>query len=44
MIPEESLELGVRRLAGHIIANPGDEWVLCDRMTLTVGRKIRHGA
>lgn len=42
MIPEESFQTGIRRLADHIAKHPKDEWLLFDRMTITVGRK-RHG-
>ena len=39
MISEESFQTGISRLAAHVAGNPEDEWLLCDRMTLTVGRK-----
>ncbi len=39
MIPEESFAIGIQRLAEHVEQNPADEWLLFDKMTLTVGHK-----
>ena len=40
MISEESFQAGIHRLAEHVDRNPDDEWVLFDRITLTVGHKV----
>ncbi len=39
MISEESFQTGISRLAAHVAKTPEDEWLLFDRMTLTVGHK-----
>ena len=39
MISEESFQAGIHRLAEHVDKNPDDEWLLFDKMTLTVGHK-----
>ena len=39
MISEESFQAGIHRLAEHVGGNPDDEWLLFDKMTLTVGHK-----
>jgi hypothetical protein len=39
MISEESLQVGLHRLEEYIAKNPDDEWLLFDKMTLTVGHK-----
>ncbi|MBN1381078.1 MAG: methyltransferase domain-containing protein [Deltaproteobacteria bacterium] len=41
MISEESFQAGLRRLEDHVAGNPNDKWLLCDRMTLTLGRKSK---
>ena len=37
MISEESFQIGLRRLEEHVKKNPDDDWVLFDKMTMTVG-------
>jgi ubiquinone/menaquinone biosynthesis C-methylase UbiE len=39
MISEESFQTGLRCLEEYIIKNPDNEWLLIDKMTLTVGNK-----
>ena len=39
MISEESFKSGLVRLADYVETNPEDEWLLFDKMTLTVGFK-----
>ncbi len=39
MISEESFHAGIYRLAEHVDKNPDDEWLLFDKMTMTVGHK-----
>jgi hypothetical protein len=39
MIAEESFQAGIHRLAEHVAKNPDDEWLLFDKMTMTVGHK-----
>jgi 2-polyprenyl-3-methyl-5-hydroxy-6-metoxy-1,4-benzoquinol methylase len=39
MISEESYRVGIKRLAEYLEKNPKDEWLLFDKMTLTVGCK-----
>lgn len=39
MISEESFQTGLQRFKEHVDKNPDDQWVLFDRMTLTVGHK-----
>jgi ubiquinone/menaquinone biosynthesis C-methylase UbiE len=39
MISEESFQTGLHHLEEYIAKNPDDEWLLFDKMTLTVGHK-----
>ena len=39
IIPEESFQTGLHCLEEYISKNPNDEWLLIDKMTLTVGHK-----
>ena len=41
MISEKSFRIGICRLAEHIKQNPDDDWVLFDKMTMTVGFRTR---
>ena len=40
MISEESFQTGLHNLEEYIAKNPDDEWLLFDKMTLTVGHKM----
>jgi ubiquinone/menaquinone biosynthesis C-methylase UbiE len=40
MISEESFQTGLHNLEESIAKNPDDEWLLFDKMTLTVGHKM----
>jgi hypothetical protein len=40
MISEESFQTGLHNLEQYIAKNPDDEWLLFDKMTLTVGHKM----
>ena len=42
MISEESFQTGLHCLEEYIAKNPEDEWLLFDRMTLTVGHKMEQ--
>ena len=44
MISEESFQAGIHRLTEHVGKNPDDEWLLFDRMTMTVGHKRNANA
>ena len=39
MISEESFQIGMDRLTEHVDKNPDDEWLLFDKMTLSIGHK-----
>jgi hypothetical protein len=39
MISEESFQNGIHRLTEYVEKNPSDEWLLFDKMTLTVGHR-----
>ena len=39
MISEESFQTGIRRLAEHVDKYPNDDWLLFDKMTMTIGHK-----
>lgn len=39
MIPEQAFEHGLRALQAYAEEHPSDEWLLCDRLSLTSGRK-----
>jgi ubiquinone/menaquinone biosynthesis C-methylase UbiE len=40
MISEESFQTGLHNLEEYIAKNPDDEWLLFDKMTLSVGHKM----
>jgi ubiquinone/menaquinone biosynthesis C-methylase UbiE len=39
MISEESFETGMHRLSEHVRKNPNDDWLLFDKLTMTIGYK-----
>jgi len=41
IISEESFAIGIERLTEHVRENPDDEWLLFDKMTLTVAHKSK---
>lgn len=43
MIPEESFQEGLRNLEDYVRRHPDDDWLLFDRMTMTIGRDSPGG-
>ena len=43
MIPEESFQEGLRNLEAYVRRHPDDDWLLFDRMTMTIGRDSPGG-
>jgi len=39
MISEESFQTGIRRLTEHVDKHPNDDWLLFDKITMTIGHK-----